>query len=177
MVDGADDDGVQIVFLFEQFAKVGVRRAPAVLIRTLLGGVVRVDDSLTRLSSRDAGRGLHRMRQLNRIVRAQPLPSGVDAEQPPDRRAELAGLILRMAAAAFVRIAHGHALDVRLAQEVDHHAQSLRPDADEGDVDLRARRDLSGSAQHAAGDDGQRGGRAGNAEKLTSLHGILESEV
>src|SRR5437660_4155877 len=79
-----------------------------------------------------------------------------------------------MTAAAFVRVAHRNALDVGLPQEIDHHAQALRADADEGNIDLRAGRNLTRAAQHMSRHDSEGSSRrTRRAEKLAPRHDRL----
>ena len=63
--------------------------------------------------------------------------------------------------AGFADVADSNALHVRLAQETQHDAQTLRADADESDVDLIAGRNESRAAQHPPRNDGEAKGCRG----------------
>ena len=68
---------------------------------------------------------------------------------------------LRVVGAAFVDIADRHALHIRFAQEVQHHAQTLVSYANERHVDLVAGRNISRATQHASRHDGKAHRRCG----------------
>ena len=65
---------------------------------------------------------LERMAELNRLIWAEPLPTAVDSDQLTHGIAELVVAPLRVAGAAFVNVADGHALHVSLTQEMKHDA-------------------------------------------------------
>ncbi len=114
IVGGADDDCVNIFLLLKEFAEIGVRRASFVISRARLRGVQGIHDFLAGLAARYAAGDTQSMGELNRLVRAQPIPAGVHTQQFADGIAELVGIPLRIVCGAFVRIADGHALDVGL---------------------------------------------------------------
>jgi hypothetical protein len=169
MVDRAHHDRVDAALLLEQLAEVGIRSASAIVAGALPAAVIPVHDLLAGLTSGNAGRCVRGMGQLDLVVRAEPLPSRIGPQQLANVVAELVVVPLRIAGAAPVGIAHGDALHVGLAQEVQHHAKSLRADANERDIDLRGRRGLARPAEHVARHDRERGStRARRAQKLTS---------
>ena len=90
------------------------------------------------------------MGQLNRLVGAEPIPAAVDAEQFADGIAELMCVPLRVIRAGFIAVADSHTLYVGLPQKVKHDAQTLGADANEGNIDLVAWRNISRAAQHPA---------------------------
>ena len=82
------------------------------------------------------------------------------------------GIPLRIVRAGLVGVAHGHALDVRFLQEVEHDAQTLRAHTDEGDVDFIAGRDVARAAQNVPGNNGQgQGGAGALLEELAAAEG------
>jgi hypothetical protein len=62
IVGGADNDGVHVLLLFEQFAVIAERGAAVVFAGGVLGSVIRVYDLLAGLAAGDAARGLQGMR-------------------------------------------------------------------------------------------------------------------
>ncbi len=146
VIGRADDDGVEILLLFEKLAEVRVGRAAVILAGSLLGTVVAVHDFLTRFAAGDAASDGERMRQLDGLVGAEPIPTAIDAKQFADGVAEFVRLPLGMVGAAFVCVADGDALHIGFAKEAEHDAQTLRTDSDEGDVDFVARWNVSSAA-------------------------------
>jgi hypothetical protein len=55
--------------------------------------------------------------------------------------------------AAFIGITHRNTLHVWLAQKAKHDAETLGSDADESNIDLVARRNITRAAQHSAWHD------------------------
>src|SRR5690348_17565851 len=78
------------------------------------------------------------MRQLNGLIRAQPIPAAVHAKKTPDGLAEFVRVPLRIIRAGLIDVANSHSLDVRLLQEMKHYPQALSPHSDKRDVDLVA---------------------------------------
>jgi hypothetical protein len=58
------------------------------------------------------------------------------------------GIPLWVIRAHFIGVTHRHALHIRLPQKVKHHAQTLRADANESNIDLVAGRNVPRAAQH-----------------------------
>src|SRR5215470_8274131 len=153
MVRRAYHNCVEIMLLFEQVAKIGKCSAAAILSRTLLASVIAFDDFLARLAPSHAAGDCKRMRQLNWLIRTEPIPSTINSKQLADRFAELVGIPLRIAHAALIGIANGDTLDVWLSQKAQHYAQPLGAHTDECDIDFVAGRNISRTAQHATGND------------------------
>ena len=60
---------------------------------------------------------------------------------------------LRIIRTRLIAVTDRDSLHVGLAQKVEHDPQTLGSDADEGDVDLIAGRNITHAAQHAAGNN------------------------
>src|SRR5690349_10727800 len=153
MVGSADNYCVDVFLFFEQLAEIGVGGTAVILARALLHSVISVHDFLTGFAAGDAAGDAKRMRQLNGLVGAEPVPASVDAEQFADGIAKFVGVPLRVIRAGFIGIADGDALNVRFAQEVKHDAKTLSANADESDIDFVAGRNVSSAAQHASRND------------------------
>src|SRR6266436_3844397 len=153
VIRGAHNDRVDVLLFFQKLAEVAVSRAATILAGALLRTIVGVHDFLTRLAAGNAASYAQRMIQLNGFVRTEPIPPAIDTQQFAHGVAELMGVPLWVIRASLIRIAHRHALHVRLAQKAQHHAQTLRPDADKSNIDLVAGRNISHAAQHAARND------------------------
>src|ERR1041384_8844455 len=106
------------------------------------------------------------MGELNRIVRAEPIPAGGDVQQVAYRVAEFVGVPLRVPGAGPVGVAHRHTLDIGLAQEAQHDALALCADSDERDVDLVAGRNIALAAEHVARDDREPQGRGSGLREV-----------
>src|SRR5579863_859949 len=102
------------------------------------------------------------MSQFDRLVGTEPVPTGAHSQQFLHGITELVGRPLRIVGTALVDVAHGDTLNVGFLKEMQHDAQTLRPDADESDVDFVAGRNESSAAQHSSRNDGEseRGGRS-----------------
>ena len=155
MVSGADDYCIDILLFIEKFMKVVVGRASFILPRTLPASVEAVDDLLRWFAAGDSAGHLEGMGQFDRIIGAKPVPSAVDAEQLANGIAELVGAPLRISRGTLIYVAHSHALHVSLAQEVNHHAQTLGTDSDESDVHLVAGRNVTGAAENVTRNYGE----------------------
>ena len=149
IVRSAHDNGVEILLLLEKFAEVTVSRAAAVLAGALQSTVIGVHDFLTRFAACNAARDFERVGQPYGLVRAEPIPPTIDAQQFADRIAKLMGFPLWMVRADLIRITDGDALHLGLAQKAEHDAQALRANADERNVDPIAGWNISCAAQHA----------------------------
>ena len=124
-----------------------------VFARRLARGVVGVDNLLAGLAAGDAASDLQSVRQLKSLIGAEPIPTGVYADQFSYRFREFVGIPLRIVRAGLVGVANGHALDVRLFQEVQHDAQTLRAHTDEGDVHFIAGRYVAWAAANVPGNN------------------------
>ena len=155
IVGCADDHRVEVFLFLEQFAEIDIGGATVILAGTLLRGVIGFNDFLARFASGNAAGYAERMRQLNRLIRAKPIPAAIDAQQFAHGIAEFMSIPLGMIGAAFVDVADGHALHVGLAQKVKHDAQALGADANERNVHLVAGRDIARATEHAARNNGK----------------------
>src|SRR5215469_4645993 len=155
IVGRAHHDGVNIFFLFEQFAEIAVGGTAAIVAGALPASVIGVNDLLAWFAPRNPGWRYQRMGQLNGSIGAQPIPAARHSEPFLDRLGKFVRIPLRVIGARFRGIADGNTLDVRLAEEVKHDAQALRAHADESNVDLVARRNKAETAQDSPGDNGQ----------------------
>src|SRR5580698_1901578 len=93
------------------------------------------------------------MGELKWNIGAEPVPTGSYAQQLLDGVAKLVRRPLRVIGARLVDIANRDALDIRLVQEMKHHAQALSADADERNVDLIAGRDMADATEDVSRDD------------------------
>jgi hypothetical protein len=92
--------------------------------------------------------------ELKRLIGAEPVPSGVDAEQFAHRVAEFVIGPLWVVSGGFVAIANSNSLDIGFLQEVEHDTEALRAYADESQVDSVTRGNVAGAAEDAARDNG-----------------------
>ena len=145
VVGSAHDNGVEILLLVQKLAEVRVCGAAVILSRTFLRSVITLDDFLAGFAAGDTTGNAKRVSQLYGLVRAEPIPTTINAEQIANRLAELVGVPLRISRATLIHVANGNPLHVRLAEEMQHDAQALRTDTDESDVDAIARRNESRS--------------------------------
>ena len=81
--------------------------------------------------------------------------AGGDAEKIADGVAKLVRAPLRVVRTGFVDVADGDSLHVRLFEKMKHHAHALRANADEGEIEFVARRDIAEAAENVARHDGE----------------------
>jgi len=143
MVSRADNDCVDVFFFFQKLAEIVVGGAAVVLSGALLGGVQTVDDFLRGFAAAYSAGHLQGMRQLNGLVGTEPVPAAIDAQEFANGIAELVVTPLRVSGSAFVDIANGYALHVRLAQKTKHHACSLSSNSYEGQIHFVTRRNVA----------------------------------
>ena len=155
MIGCHDFDRVQVFFLFEQLAKIGISGAALKLFRALLLCVNGLDEFLGNVaSSRDARRAAPPFRLAHRAG---------------DRRAHLVPGPVHIFVAVLDRIASRDDLDLRHRKHGDHLAQSLRAAADVGHSDFLAGRDKPRSSEHVSRHNAEgRGGRAAREHELAA---------
>src|SRR5690606_3499269 len=147
------DDGMQVVgradhygigiLLLEEIAEIDVGRTAGAARISLL--VEPVDDLLCRLQARPRARR-----------RCAP---GRVAEQLTNLALKLALAPLHIIAAPGVYVADRSHADVVALEQLHHHAQALRADADAGNLELVTGRGEAHAAEHVARND--HGGRSG----------------
>src|SRR5580658_31387 len=150
IVGSTHDNGVDILLLLQQLAEVAISRASLILSRARLRAVISVNNFLARFAPRNSAGNGESVRQLNRLVGAEPIPPAVDAQQFPHGMAELMRTPLRIIRAGFIDVTDGHALHVSFFQEMQHHAQSLRTHANECNIYFVAGRNIACAAQNPA---------------------------
>ena len=99
-------------------------------------GIVGVDDFLAGLATGDAAGHAEGVVELNGLVGTEPVPAAIYAQEFANGIAELVVTPLRVSGSAFVDIANGYALHVRLAQKTKHHARSLSSNSYESQIDF-----------------------------------------
>src|SRR5262249_3964381 len=155
MVRSAYDNSIEVFFFFKKLAVVGIDSAAAGVAGTDPGCIVGVDDFLCRLAASDSACDFESVRELNGLIRAEPIPARRNAEKVVGRICKFVLAPLRLVGARFVHVANGNALHVRFFQKMKHHAETLRADADEGDIDFVAGWDVADAAENATGNNGE----------------------
>src|SRR5882724_5526753 len=112
MVRGADDDGVEAFFLFEEFAVIRVGGTAAGVSGVGASGIVGVDDFLCGFAAGNAASSRKSVVEFYGLIGTEPIPTGVHAEQFADGVAEFVRAPLRVVGAGFVDVADGNALHV-----------------------------------------------------------------
>jgi len=144
---------VDVLFLLQQLAEIGIRGAAAELVRAPLPGIEGVNEFPPHLAS--AGD-------------ARPSSPPIRLAQRPSKVGPQAVLgPVHIIAALLDRIAHGDNLHLGHCQQAGHFPQPLCAAADVGHRDLLARSHKPGPAQHMPRHDSEdRRRRAARCDKL-----------
>ena len=149
-------DRIQVLLLFQQLTKVGIRGTALELARSPPLGIAGLDDGLANVPSSGNAAGFPRV--------------GF-AQRPGDRPPQAVARPVHVVDAVLLRIAHGDHLQVRRPDPAHEMPQSHGPATNEADVDLLAWGDMPRPAQHVARHNRKGGRRSSRAtEEFASVH-------